>query len=77
MVVIKFNLMRVERSSRMKAQHTGNEIVASNHDQQWLELVRRQVESLRFGVVQVVVHDSRTVQIEKTERIRLNVSPGR
>jgi hypothetical protein len=39
---------------------------------EWLELVRRQVSSLRFGVVQIVVHDSQVTQIEKTERVRLD-----
>ena len=38
----------------------------------WLEIVRRQVGSLRFGVVQIVVHDSQVTQIEKTERLRLD-----
>jgi hypothetical protein len=38
----------------------------------WIELVRQQVESLRFGVVQIVVHDSRVVQIERTEKVRLS-----
>jgi hypothetical protein len=38
----------------------------------WLEIVRKQVESLRFGVVEIVVHESRVVQIEKTERVRLD-----
>jgi len=37
----------------------------------WLEIVRRQVTSLRYGVVQVVVHDSQVTQIDKTERVRL------
>jgi hypothetical protein len=37
----------------------------------WLEIVRRQVTSLRFGVVQIVVHDSEVAQIDKTERVRL------
>ena len=37
----------------------------------WLEVVRRQVESLRYGVVQIIVHDSQVKQIEKTERVRL------
>ena len=41
---------------------------------EWLELVRRQVSSLRFGVVQIVVHDSQVTQIEKTERVRLDKS---
>ena len=37
----------------------------------WLEMVRRQVGSLRFGVVQIVVHDSQVTQIDRTERLRL------
>jgi hypothetical protein len=37
----------------------------------WLDIVRRQVNSLRFGVVQIVVHDAEVTQIEKTERVRL------
>ena len=37
----------------------------------WVELVRRQVGSLNFGVVQIVVHGARVVQIERTERVRL------
>jgi hypothetical protein len=38
----------------------------------WVSIVAQQVESLRFGVVQIVVHDSRVVQIEKTEKVRLD-----
>jgi hypothetical protein len=38
----------------------------------WLEVVRQHVESLRFGVVQIVVHDSLVTQIDKTERVRLD-----
>ena len=41
-------------------------------DADWLEIVRRQVGSLRYGVVQIVVHDSHVTQIEKTERVRLD-----
>jgi hypothetical protein len=37
----------------------------------WLDIVRQQVGSLRYGVVQVVVHDSQVTQIDKTERVRL------
>jgi len=40
--------------------------------QDWLEVVRQQVGSLRFGVVQIVIHDSQVTQIEKTERVRLD-----
>ena len=60
----------------MKAQRTENEVAAKSGSEEWLEQVRRQVGSLRFGVVQVVVHDSRVVQIEKTEKIRFEPSAG-
>jgi hypothetical protein len=43
-----------------------------NGMESWLEIVRQQVASVRFGVVQIVVHDSQLAQIEKTERVRLN-----
>ena len=38
----------------------------------WLEIVRQQVGSLQFGVVQIVVHNSRVTQIDRTERFRLD-----
>lgn len=41
----------------------------------WLEVVRQHVDSLRFGVVQIVVHDSRVTQIERTERVRFDKHP--
>lgn len=37
----------------------------------WLALVREKVESLRFGVVLLTVHDGRVTQIERTEKTRL------
>jgi hypothetical protein len=40
----------------------------------WIELVRQKVESLRFGVVQLIVHDGRVTQIERTEKTRLPAS---
>jgi len=44
---------------------------------EWLEVVREKVQSLQFGVVQIVVHDRRVTQIERTERMRLVDSPAR
>ena len=40
----------------------------------WIAIVREKVESLRYGVVQLVVHDGRVTQIERTEKTRL--APG-
>lgn len=39
---------------------------------EWLKLVKESVSDLRFGVVQIVVHDSKVVQIDKTEKHRLD-----
>ena len=36
----------------------------------WLSVVHEKVASLRYGVVQIVIHDSRITQIERTEKIR-------
>jgi hypothetical protein len=40
--------------------------------QPWLSVVANQVESVRFGIVQIVVHDSRVVQIDRTEKLRID-----
>ena len=48
----------------------------ANDRPEWLEIVRKQVASLRYGVVQIVVHDAQVTQIEKTERVRLDKSPA-
>jgi hypothetical protein len=46
--------------------------VGGSDDVKWLDLVIQQVASLRYGVVEIIVHDSRVTQIEKTERVRLD-----
>jgi len=38
----------------------------------WLELVRQQVDSLKFGTVQITVHDSKVTQVERLEKVRLD-----
>lgn len=37
----------------------------------WHELLELAVQSVRFGVVQLVIHDGKVVQIEKTEKLRI------
>ena len=46
--------------------------VSGGEDMKWLELVIQNVKSVRYGVVEIIVHDSRVIQIEKTERVRLD-----
>jgi hypothetical protein len=36
-----------------------------------IEAIQKAVESVRFGVVQLIIQDGRVVQIDKTEKIRL------
>ncbi len=43
----------------------------SNERERWLQLVQRHVASLKFGVVQITVHESRVVQIERSEKFRI------
>jgi hypothetical protein len=43
----------------------------------WVALIREKVEGLRYGVVQLVVHDGRVTQIERTEKTRLPASGTR
>jgi hypothetical protein len=38
---------------------------------EWLALVRSKVRDLRYGVVQLVVHDGQVTQIERSEKTRL------
>ena len=43
----------------------------------WLAFVCGMVEGLRYGVVQLVVHDGRVTQIERTEKTRVEPrAPG-
>jgi hypothetical protein len=39
---------------------------------EWLTVVQDKVKSLRFGVVQIVVHEAKVTQIERTEKTRLS-----
>ncbi len=39
---------------------------------EWLQVVRAQVESIKFGTVQITIHESSVVQIERAEKTRLD-----
>ncbi len=40
--------------------------------QQTMDEIARAIGSIRYGYVQIVIQDSRVVQIEKAEKIRLD-----
>ena len=39
---------------------------------EWLWIIGEKVASLHYGVVQIVVHDRKVTQIERTEKTRLD-----
>lgn len=39
-------------------------------DSVWLERIAQSLEGITFGSVQIVVHEGRIVQVDKTERYR-------
>ena len=63
------------RKTVMKTTSNSDKSAVPAAQEIWLETVRSQVASLRFGVVQIVVHDSQVVQLERTEKLRLDYSP--
>jgi len=40
--------------------------------QQWLDVVERQVNALKFGSVHITVHEGRVVQVETSVRVRFD-----
>ncbi len=43
----------------------------SEKTEPWLEIVRRKVAAMRFGSIQLTIHDGRVTQVEATEKTRL------
>ena len=60
--------MSNDKSGEPKKAATG----ADEAFPEWLELVRKQVTSLKFGTVQITVHDSHVTQVERLEKVRLD-----
>ncbi|NBS15173.1 MAG: DUF2292 domain-containing protein [Verrucomicrobia bacterium] len=40
----------------------------------WIEVIKEKLSGLRYGQILLTVHDSRVVQIERTEKTRLEAS---
>lgn len=38
----------------------------------WIDIVKDKVNAMRFGSVQIIVHEGRVTQVESTEKTRLN-----
>lgn len=47
-----------------------------NHlDAVWLERIANSIAGLKYGQVQITIHDGRIVQIERCERLRFDPPP--
>ncbi|EDY22153.1 hypothetical protein CfE428DRAFT_0278 [Chthoniobacter flavus Ellin428] len=63
-------------SSRRPAQTAGDATESAEETAvaaPWVAVVTEKVRSMRYGIVQIVVHDSKVVQIERTERTRFDI----
>ncbi len=49
------------------SQHT-----TETESEVWLEIVRQKVGAMRFGSVQIIVHEGRVTQVESTEKTRFS-----
>jgi len=58
-------------------ERRSNENPASHDDGLELALVEisRSIRNVRFGSVEITIHDSRVVQIERKEKLRFAVAP--
>lgn len=41
-----------------------------------LAAVKAAIDAIRFGSVEIVIHDSKVVQIERKEKVRFNNNPA-
>ena len=55
--------------------------IAEPEVEPWIEIVRQKIEAMRFGSVQIIVHEGRVTQVESSEKTRLSsdqmISPVR
>jgi hypothetical protein len=58
----------------MEKKNANNREEPRRREPDWLAIVQRYVASLGYGVVQIIVHDGRVIQIERTEKLRLNAN---
>ncbi len=62
-----------QTSQKLSARASSSDTLPTEPVASWIELVQQKVQSLEFGFVQIVVHDSNVVQVESTERHRFDL----
>jgi hypothetical protein len=54
----------------------GHGDVNATADRQIEQDIRQALKGIRFGSVEVIIHDSRVVQIERKEKLRYDAPPA-
>ena len=49
----------------------------TSETQNWIEVIKEKLGGLRYGQILLTVHDGRVVQIERTEKTRLESSSSK
>ena len=49
----------------------------SDNDPRIQQTILQALKDLRFGSVEIIVHDSKIVQIERREKVRVELEPSR
>lgn len=49
---------------------------ADTEAESWLTIVSQKAGGMRFGSVQIFIHEGRVAQVESTEKTRLEASPA-
>jgi len=64
--VIPLNAAKDNNMSQESTRRASNEVV---------EEILRSIDLLRFGSIEITVHDGRVTQIERREKVRFNQEP--
>lgn len=67
--------MSLEGHPRLRGNSALQIPVGEAEGNEWLSIVERQVEALKFGSVSITVHEGRVVQIETSVKLRFEKAP--
>ena len=56
----------------MDSPHQHSNGLADETHRQWTQKILRALQEIRYGSVEIIIHDSRIVQIERKEKIRID-----
>ncbi len=62
--------MRINKSTLIMSNEINKITLSEEEDVEWLNVVRKKVSQLRYGSVQITVHDGRVTQVESNEKTR-------